>query len=83
MTTDMTYNDACQVIADTWNETDSETKFTGKEIFELHPDGELFWLSYLYEVAKNGKDALIGLLLSDDFYAQLFCMGVERKKGQN
>jgi hypothetical protein len=73
----LTYGDMCQVISDEWNKLveaspnkDSLSKSTSKKIFELDPHGELFWLPYLYEVAKKGH--LGGLLLTDEYYAMLF-----------
>jgi len=77
----ITWGDACQCIADVWNGGKCEVKLTAQDIWELHPTGELYWLPYLYEVAKEGTEMLEGLLVTDELYAKLFVKKIESKVG--
>lgn len=68
----------CDKIAESWNAIDkSGQPLTGQDVFNLHPKGELFWIPYCYDCACEGQ--LDGLLLYDNFYAKLFCLGLEKK----
>ncbi len=75
-----TWKDACQCIADAYNSGKGEVELTWEDIFKLHPTGELYWLPYLHEIAEQGTDMLIGLLLTDKFYAKLFVKKIEAKE---
>ena len=75
-----TYGEVCQDIADVFNQGKCEVKFTGDDIFTLHPDGELYFLPYLQEVAEQGVEMLDGLLLTDPFFAKMFVFKIEEKK---
>lgn len=76
--TERTWIEECQVVADAFNDGKCITKLTAEDIFTLDKK-ELYFLPYLFEVAQGGHDALIGLLITDEFYAKLFYKKIEEK----
>lgn len=77
-----TWIEECQIVADAWNAGKCETKLTAEDIFSLDPK-ELWFLPYLFAVAKGGHDNLVDLLISDPFYAKLFYFKIEEVKKRN
>lgn len=86
MTTELkvTYKEACETIANAFNgDGRCDTKLTWEDIWSLDDSlaiKGLHWFNYLYDIAKQGPDMLTGLLITDEFYAKLFCKKLKQKE---
>ena len=67
----VTYEEACRFIADEWNKTNTGRKASWEDIWNIK-EFKIFPALYINELYEKSKIDLMGLLLTDQFYAKVF-----------